>query len=449
MALLVLCGAEVLVAVDGMVVSVALPSVGSDLGFAGADLQWVVTAYTLALGSFLLVGGRLADRLGRRRTLLLGLGLFTAASLAAGAARAPAPLLAARAVAGFGGALAIPSALALVTVIFPGETERRRALGWVSASVDAGMVTGALLGGVVVSALGWPWVFFAVVPLGAAILAAAPAALDDDRPSRRARSFDAPGALLTAAGLAALIFGLTRAQRGGIGAPPALAAFAAAALLLALLTVNERRARDPLLSPALLSRRRAVAACLAIVANAGAFGGLVVLSTLLMQRELRFSALETGLGFVPLAVSAGAGGPLAAPLVARFGVRAVVVASLLTTAAALLMPVHRGGYAVTLLPAFAVSGFTFATAAVPLTAEAVADATPAERGAAAGLFQTCTHAGGAVVLAALVVAQTAAGYPTAFALAATLLAATAGLFSRPRPARPCPAGARARAGRPR
>ena len=474
LALAVLCTADVIVTLDAMVVSLALPSIGRELGFSDAGLQWVITAYTLMLGSFLLLGGRLADALGRRRTLLLGIGVFTAASLLGGLARAPAPLLAARALAGFGGALAIPAALALIAAVFPTGTERERALGWLSLAIDVGAVAGAVLGGLVVSALGWPWAFFLIVPFGLATLAAAPRAIDESRPRRPGQGLDVAGALLAAAGLAMLIVALSRAEVDGLVASATLAAFAAALALLAGLAVVERRAAAPLLSPALLRRRRALAACLAVVANAGAFSGLLVISTLYMQRVLGFSALEAGLGLVPLAVSAGVGGPLAAPLLARHGVRRVVLASLLVTAAglgALALTVRLASYAAALLPVFAVTGLTFATAAVPLMAEAVAGADESEQGAAAGLFQTFTHVGGgAVVLAVLVISaaaradavrhggasETAAlicGYRLAFLLAAALLvggaATVAALLSRPRPARPCPAGARARAGRRR
>src|SRR5919202_5946451 len=212
-ALVALCLADVLVALDGTVVSVALPSIQDGLGFSNAALQWVVTAYTLALGSFLLLGGRVADLLGPRRTLMAGLGVFTAASLAAGLARAPAPLLAARAAAGLGAALAIPAALALVTAVFREGRERTRALGFVSLAIDVGMVSGAALGGVVTSALGWPWVFFLLVPVGIATLALIPRVLDEHAPRpRRSERLDVLGALTAASGLGLLIFALTRAQ---------------------------------------------------------------------------------------------------------------------------------------------------------------------------------------------------------------------------------------------
>jgi MFS family permease len=414
LALIVLCAADVLVALDGTVVSVALPSIQRDLHFSAAGLQWVVTAYTVTLGSFLLLGGRIADAAGPRRTLVAGLAVFTLGSLLAALARAPATLVGARAVAGLGAALAIPAALALIAAGYRDAGARTRALGIVSAGIDVGMVLGAVVGGVVTAALGWQWAFLLAVPFGALALAAAPRVLDERRPQRPAR-VDAAGAVAVAAGVGLLIFALTEPM------PVALVP------ALALLAAFARRERGTLAGD-----RRAAVANGAIVCNAGAFGGIVVLSTLTMQRVLDFSPLEAGLGFVPLALSAAAGGPGAARLVARFGARSVVAVSFAVTAAAALWIARApAGYAVAFLPAFAVCGFTFATAAVPLTAEAVAGAAPERKGASSGLFQTCTHAGGAAVLAALVACAAArtdatasllAGYRFAFGLTAVLLA---------------------------
>jgi predicted MFS family arabinose efflux permease len=364
-ALLVLCTADVLVALDGMIVTVALPAIQRHVGFSAGALQWVVTAYTFTLGGFLLAGGRLADRWGAHRTLAAGLGLFAAGSLAAGLARSPGVLLAARSVTGLGAATAIPAALSLIASLYDDEEDRHRALGWQSAGMDAGLVAGAALGGAITSALGWPWVFLLVVPVA---VAAALGALRVVPPS--ARRDAAPAGPLT--------------------------------------LLRDRRVRN---------------ADLAIVANAGGFGSTVFLASLHMQRELGWSAAQAGLGFVPLAVSAGLAGPAAARLVARFGVRDTVSASLAATAACLLWLAHGGGYVGTVLPAFLVGGMTFATAAVPLTAEAVDG--PDDKGTAAGLFQTFTHAGGAVVLTGVAAVAASLGLRAGFALVAALLAAGA------------------------
>jgi predicted MFS family arabinose efflux permease len=286
----------------------------------------------------------------------------------------------------------------------------------------------------VTAALGWPWAFALAVPLGLATVALAPRVLpEDERPERRAARVAPLRALAVAPGVGLLILALTEAEARGLADARTLGPLAASAALLAWFARGERRA--------LLGRPRALGANLAIVANAGAFSGVMVLSTLYLQRVVGLSALAAGLGFVPLAVSAGAGGPAAAVLARRLGARRLVAASFAVTAAAVLWLARAptdGAYATAVLPAFAVSGFTFATAAVPLTAAAVAGAGPAGKGAAAGLFQTCTHAGGAAVLAALVVcaaarseraaaggldgaAALAAGYRFAFLLTAALL----------------------------
>jgi EmrB/QacA subfamily drug resistance transporter len=424
LALIVLCTADVLVALDGMIVTVALPSIQRDIGFSAAALQWVVTAYTLTLGSFLLLGGRLADRFGARRTLLVGLAVFAAGSMAAGLARTPAVLLAARALTGLGAATAIPAALALIAMLFDDEGERHRALGWQSAGMDVGLVAGAVLGGVITSALGWPAVFLVAVPAGVAALAITPRVIAPRPPEPHDARLDVAGAILAAAGLALLIWGVTRAESQG----PAAAVWpvAASLALLCALVLVERRAADPLVPAALLRDRRVRNADLAIVANAGAFGGTVFVATLHMQRVLGYSAVEAGLGFVPMAIAAAAGGLVASRLVDRLGVRDTVAASLAITAACLawLAEARPGdAYATAILPAFAISGATFATAAVPLTAEAVAG--PADKGAAAGLFQTFTHAGGAVVLAAVASVAAWLGYGAAFASIAALLLAGA------------------------
>lgn len=420
-----LFGAEFLVMLDGMVVSVALPVIQRDLDISTSNLQWLVTAYTVTLGAFLLVGGRAADRLGRRRMLILGLALFSGASLAAAVARVSWLLLCLRALAGLGAALALPSALGLLTASVPEGRQRDRALGYMSASIDVAMVVGAVLGGVITFAFGWPWIFF-LVGLASAVALALTCLVVRDRPGeRRAQGLDLLGSVLLAAGIGVLIFAITRAEHDGPTARVTLVSAALAALLLVTFVAVERRVRTPLLPLDWFRSRRLIGANLAIVCNAGAFVGVVVLGTLYMQKALGLSALEAGLGFLPLAVSAGLGGPAAPRLIARFRAWRVVAASQLVTAAMVLWisqaPPHDGYWSV-LLPAYSIAGFSFAAAAVPLTAEATAEARSADKGTASGLFQTSTHVGGALVLAVLVVAFAAAGLEVAFLIAAAVLA---------------------------
>jgi MFS family permease len=324
------------------------------VGLVGGELQWAITAYTLPRGAFLLVGGRAADLFGRRRLVVAGLCAFAAGSLLAGLSQAAATLLAGRALAGLGAACASPAALAITTPVTEPGRDRNRVLGWMSATIDVGMVGGAILGGLLTYALGWPWVFLAMVPVSLAAAALTPALLPESRDERSpAGGLDRAGAATVAAGLALLIMALVRAQQDGPGAASTLAALTGAALLLAVFAATQRRGRRPLLPLRLVRSRQVTGANLAIVANAGAFGGTVVLSTLFMQRALSLSPLETGVALIPLALSSLAGG----------------------------------------FP-FLVAGCTFATGAVPLTAAVVDEARAAERGLAAGLFQTFTHVGG-------------------------------------------------------
>jgi MFS family permease len=426
--LAVLFTAELLVMLDGMSVSVALPAIGADVGLRGGELQFVVTCYTVPLGSFLLIGGRAADRWGRRRVLAWGLVALAVGSLAAGLADGAGLLLAGRALSGAGAAFATPAALGLVTAITRSGSERNRVLGAMAATQAFGVVAGAMLGGVLTSAFGWPWVFLSAVPIAAAAAVLTAVALPESREGDRAERLDWAGAVAVALGLALLILALVELQRDGVtgSAAPALGG---SVLLLTAFVARQRAARSPLLPLRLFRSAPVTGANLTVVANAGAFTGTVLLSTLLMQDELGFSAFEAGLGFAPLSLSALAGCFLAPRLMERLGSRRTVAASLVTTAAALawIAADPAGGYAGALLPAYLVAGFTFAAAVVPLTAEAVDGAAGGEQAVAAGLFQTFTHVGGAVVLAVLVVCAAAWGLRWGFALAAGLLVAATGV----------------------
>ncbi len=454
--LALLCAADLLVMLDGMVVTVALPAIEHDLGTAHADLQWVVTAYTLSLGAFLLVGGRAGDLYGRRRALVAGLVIFALASLAAGLARATGPLLAARAVQGLGAAFAVPAALALLTAAFRQQRERERALGTLSATLAGGMVAGLVLGGVLTASLGWPWCFFLVVPFGLAAAVLAPAVLEESR-DEQAPPPDVPGAALCAAGCGMLVFGLVRIERDGVAAVPFLLA---AGLLLAGFLAVERRAAAPMVRPAILRHRPLAGANLAVIANAGGFTGMTFMATLYMQQVLGYGALEAGLAFLPLALMATAGGLMAPRLIDRAGPRRTATISLAVTAAAFLflarVPVDDG-YLPVVLPGFVVAGFSFATAFVPLASQGVTGVRDGEKGLASGLFQTSTHLGGALVLAILATAAAArtdaardageagaaaltSGFAVAFVLAAAILALGALSASRMLPDRAESAG---------
>jgi EmrB/QacA subfamily drug resistance transporter len=384
-------------------------------------LQWVVTAYTLSLGAFMLLGGRAGDLYGRRRMLVAGLTVFALASLGAGLAPATGPLLAARAAQGIGAALAIPAALALLSARFQPGRERERALGLLSATLDVGMVAGLVLGGVLTASLGWPWCFFIVVPLGVAAAALAPVALDESSDEDAPR-LDLPGAVLAAGGCGLLVLGLVRVEHAGLaGAAPALAGVA----LLAGFVAWERRAPAPMLRLDVFRHRPLTGANLSIAANAGGFTGMMFLTTLYMQDVLGFTAMEAGLAFVPLALSAAAGGLAAPRIVQRAGPRRTAMISLAVTAAAFLLLTQvpsADGYPPVVLPAFLVAGFSFATAFVPLTSQGMSGVRDGEQGLASGLIQTSTHLGGALVLALLATTAAASGFEAGFLVAAAILA---------------------------
>jgi EmrB/QacA subfamily drug resistance transporter len=403
--LALLCAADVLVTLDGTVVTVALPAIEHDLGTSQADLQWVVTAYTLALGAFLLVGGRAGDLFGRRRVLVVGLIVFAVASGVAGFAHTTALLLSARAVQGIGAALAVPAALALLTTTYRRERQRQRALGFLSATMDLGMVAGLVLGGILTATVGWPWCFFIVVPIGLLAAGLAPSTIPESRDDSAPR-LDLLGAVLVAAGFATLAFGMSRVDQLGTKAIPVIAG---AVVLVAFFVVVESRTSAPMVRLGIFRHRAIAGANVALLANAGGFGSMMFIATLYLQQVLEYSAFETGLAFVPLALSACAGGLTAPRVVAAVGPRRTAGLSMLISAAAFLLlsraPLDNG-YLTCVLPAFAIAGFSFAAAFVPLTSQGMSGVRAGETGLASGILQTSTHLGGAVVLTGLATAVT-------------------------------------------
>jgi MFS family permease len=283
-ALVLLCAADVLVTLDGTVVTVGLPAIERDLETAQADLQWVVTAYTLTLGAFLLVGGRAGALFGRRRVLVVGLVVFALGSAVAGLAQTTGLLLSARTVQGLGAALAVPAALALLMTVYRQERERQQALGYLSAAMDVGMVAGLILGGVLTATVGWPWCFFVVVPIGLLAAGLAPKVLEESRDENAPR-LDVLGAVLVAAGFGTLAFGIARFEQLGAATAPVLGG---AVVLLAAFVAIERRTPAPMVRLSIFRHRALTGANLAIIANAGGFGGMLFIATLYLQQVLEF-----------------------------------------------------------------------------------------------------------------------------------------------------------------
>ena len=400
MVIAVLCAADFLAVVDGLVVAVALPSMQRDLGIGPAELQWVVNAYVLCFGGFLLLGGRLGDLVGQRRVLGAGLGLFAVGALAAGLAPAPAVLVAGRAGQGLGAALMTPAALALLTGSFPAGPARDRAVGWWSAAGSVGIPAGALAGGLLTATLGWRWVLLVNVPAAAVAALAAVLVLGPQRGRGAWAGLDLPGAALVTAGLALVILAVVRA--GQAGPAHALVPAAAGLALLAAFGLVEARARHPLVPPELRRAPGLVPASLVGAALPVGLGALLFLATLYLQRVLGFGPLQTGLAYLTLAVPVVAASPAASWLVARHGRRPVAVAGLLLQAAglALLARVQAGGgFATGVLPGFVAVGLGAPLAFVPATAAAMELRAPV--GLASGLFTTAQQLGNALALAAI------------------------------------------------
>ena len=388
-ALVLLCLAQFMVILDITVVNVALPTIGSNLQLDRTSLTWVVTAYTLCFGGLLLLGGRLADTLGRRRIFLAGLGVFTVASLASGLAQTATILVAARAGQGVGAALLSPAALAIITTTFHGA-ERNRALGVWAAIAGAGAAVGVLAGGLLVEYASWRWVFFINLPVGI-LLAAAPSLVAAVRPAHRAHRLDLPGAVTGTLATAAIIYGLVSAGSDGWGATTTLLCLAAGLVLAGGFVAVERTAREPLVPLGLLARRPLLAGQLVMLASSGLLLATYFLASLYLQRLHGYSALDTGLVFLPAALATIAGSHLAAQAVGHLEPRPVAVVGF-TLAAAGAMLLSRlpadPSILVDLLPGLLLATAGLGAGFVVATTTAMAHVDQAQAGVTSGLLST-------------------------------------------------------------
>lgn len=397
--LALLCLAQFMLIVDITVVQVALPTIGTDLALDRESLTWVVTTYTLCFGGLMVLGGRLADALGARRTLLAGLGLFTAASLMCGLAGSGGVLIAGRALQGVGAALLSPAALAVITGTFHGE-RRGRALGVWAAIGGTGAALGVLLGGLLTAGPGWTWVFFVNVPIGLVVLAAVPAVVPS-APGRKER-LDVPGALVVTLATALLIYGLVTAGDAGWGALGTVLPLAAAVLLYAVFVVVERSAPSPLMRAETLARRPVISGTFVMLVATGLMLGLFFLSSLYLQHVLGFGALETGLLFLPVAIAITIGAQVGGHLIGRIGGRPVAVASFVVVAAgaALMTRISPDASAyTTLLPGFVLAALGIGPAFVTATTTTMANIPPGENGVASGVINTFHELGGSIGVA--------------------------------------------------
>jgi EmrB/QacA subfamily drug resistance transporter len=410
--LVLLCLAQFMLIVDITVVQVALPTIGADLALDREALTWVVTTYTLCFGGLMVLGGRLADALGARRTLMAGLAVFTLASLLAGLAPNGAVLIAGRALQGVGAALLSPSALAVITRTFDDE-RRNRALGVWAAIGGSGAAVGVLLGGLLTAGPGWMWVFYVNVPIGLLVFLALPSYVPADSPGtshetphstphgRRAR-VDIPGALMVTLATALLIYGLVNAGDGGWGSTGTLLPLLAAVVCYGGFVVIERTVRAPLMRAETLARRPVISGMFVMLLATGSMLGLFFLSSLYLQHVLRFSALETGLLFLPVAIAITLGAQLGAHLIGRIGGRPVAVGSFALTAvgAALMTRISPDASAyATLLPGFVLAAFGMGPAFVTATTTTMANVPHHEAGVASGVVNTFHELGGSIGLA--------------------------------------------------
>jgi EmrB/QacA subfamily drug resistance transporter len=403
LALALLSAVQFMVVLDIAIVNVALPSIQVDLGFSQENLQWVISAYALVFGGFLLLGGRAADLLGRRRIFIAGVIVFTVASLLAGLAWSEASLIAARALQGLGAAIISPAALSILSTTFAEGRERNIALGVWGAVGGFGAAAGVLLGGILTDALSWEWIFFVNIPIGVTAFVLAPILLAESRDARVKR-FDAPGAVLVTAGLSSLVYAITQAGQQGWLAGETVGFFGAALILLAGFVAWELQQSEPLMRFGILRTRTVSGANVAGFIMGTALFSMFLMLTLYMQQVLGYSAMRTGVAYLAVAGTAILWSAVAAQLVTHIGVKPVLVLGMVSLTAGLLYftQVSVGGsYLADLLPGFLLTGLGIGFSFVPISIAALAGIQPAEAGLASGLFNTSQQIGGALGIAAL------------------------------------------------
>ena len=403
--LALLAFAMLIVSLDQYIVVVALPDIGRDLDYSAQTLQSVISAYAVASAGFLLLGGRAADLLGRRRVFMAGLGLYAGASLLGGLAPAPEILLVARALQGLGGALVFPATLSLLNTTFAEGPERNRALAVWGGAGAAGLVVGVLLGGLLTHALGWEAVFFVNVPLGGAALLLALVLIPADPDREEKRSFDLPGALSVTLGITLIVFALVRGPGLGWESPETLATGGAGLLLLALFVAVERHARDPLLPPRLLANRNLSTAVAMAFLFWATFGSVLYFLTIYFQDVHEYDALKTGVGFLLPTAVVVTGSALAGRLVTRCGLKPTLIAALAIGAVgalALGLAMSADASYSALVPGLILISVGDGVVFTALFIAAGTGVGDREQGVATGITSTSTSVGAAVGLALLV-----------------------------------------------
>ncbi len=402
--LVLVCLAQFMVVLDATIVNVALPSIQSDLHFSAGNLAWVINSYTLLFGGFLLLGGRAADLFGRKRLFLIGIVVFSAASLLDGLARSQGELIVFRALQGLGAALVSPAALSIIMTTFPDGPERTRALGVWGGIAAGGAGFGLLLGGILTDAFSWPWIFYVNVPIGIATFVASLRLVPESKASQLVRGFDVGGALLVTGGLVSLVYAIVKASSDGWGSTSTLGFGALAIVLLVAFGFLERVHRAPLVRLGIFRIRSLTAANGVMVLAMGGMFAMFFFATIYAQEVLGYSPLKSGLAFLPFSFGIIAGSVGSQALIPRIGVRGSMLAGLVLAAIGLVLmtrTTYDGGYVAQLLPAVVVMSVGMGLLFVPLTLLGTTNVEGNDAGLASGLFNTSQQIGGALGLAVL------------------------------------------------
>jgi EmrB/QacA subfamily drug resistance transporter len=402
--LVLICLAQFMVILDATIVNVALPSIQKDLGLSEANLQWIVNAYTLVFGGFLLLGGRAGDLLGRKRVFLVGLVIFTTASLLNGLATSSGMLIGFRSLQGLGAALISPAALSIISVTFEEGKERSKALGVWAAIAIGGSAVGLVLGGALTQSFSWPWIFFVNVPVGIVAFFLALRFVPESKDEHAHRSYDFGGAITVTGGLMMLVYAIVKAETKGWTSATTLGYFVVAFALLAAFLVIETRVAEPLVRLSIFRTRSLSAANLTMFLVASGMFAMFFFNTLYIQRVLHFGPLKAGVCFLPFTAGIMVSAGIASNFAPRIGVRPVAAAGMLLTAIGMLlfarMPVD-GTYAVDVLPGMILASLGMGAVFMPLTLVATTGLEDADQGLASGLFNTSQQIGGALGLAIL------------------------------------------------
>jgi EmrB/QacA subfamily drug resistance transporter len=402
--LVLVCLAQFMVVLDATIVNVALPTIQKDLNFSEADLQWIVNAYTLTFGGFLLLGGRAGDLIGRKKVFLAGVVLFTVASAMCALAQSDTWLILTRGLQGLGAALVSPAALSIVTATFKEGAERAKALGVWSAIAVGGGAVGLLLGGILVEYLSWPWIFVINVPVGAATLLLSMRFVPESKDEHAHRSFDVAGAVSVTAGLIFLVYGIVRSAELGWGSGQVLGFIALAAVLLVAFVVIEYRSSEPLVRLSIFTVKTVRAANVSMLVVACGLFAMFFFNTLYVQRVLGYSALQAGLAFLPFTAGIIIGAAASQKLIARLGAREVPIIGLVIAVVGMLFFLRldtTSSYLPDMLPGIMLASIGMGLTFVPVTLIATSGIPVDDAGLASGLYNTSQQIGGALGLALL------------------------------------------------